>query len=250
MNCARAEQLFSDCWDDELSVAERDAVHAHFAACAVCRAEYDAFARTMQAVHSLPRLAAAGDFTDQVLARARAAEAERRPGRSASRTLPWTIEWRWQPAFAAAAALAVVAGGVWVGVLSRSPMQSPVSPSQVATRTQTRPPAASPIVAEASPSPASLQARAERPVEVATAGDAASTGSASAPDELRAAPRTERTLGANETAALPDTAFDHSYDVEFAFEPVNLRRVAGESKVAPARPSPTSEVGRPAKFTF
>jgi hypothetical protein len=269
MNCLRAERLFSNCWDDELSVAERDALQSHFAACAHCRAAYDEFSVVMQAVHGLPRLTASPEFTDQVLARARAAEAERQPSRTVSRTWTWGFEWRWQPALAAAAALVVVAGGVWVGVM-RPGLPDP-APQQLAARSDGSVPAPAPAMAPQSRALAADEAqtpavgsaeRSEGAVGKEEKSDEApqallgkeQMAAAPAPpaEALALSAKSGAPAGARAKVAqqeIPDSLFDHAYDVEFAFEPVNLRRV-GDSKVAPARPMPTSEVGRPAKITF
>lgn len=102
--CGKARGLFGAYWDDETTRAEREWLDAHFTACAGCRAEYEALARTLSAVAALPREDAAPDLAARSLAAARRAA----PVRDVVfvRETP-----RWVPAgVAAAAAFALVLG--------------------------------------------------------------------------------------------------------------------------------------------
>ncbi|MGH7742904.1 MAG: anti-sigma factor family protein, partial [Candidatus Eiseniibacteriota bacterium] len=71
MNCGRVRGLFGAYWDDEITQAEREWMDAHFATCNACREQYDAYARTLELVGSLPREEASAGFVDRVVARAR-----------------------------------------------------------------------------------------------------------------------------------------------------------------------------------
>jgi predicted anti-sigma-YlaC factor YlaD len=73
MNCSQSRSLFGAYWDDELTQAEREWLEAHFAACDTCRGEYERFARTIELVGGLPRVDAAPDLPERVLARVRRA---------------------------------------------------------------------------------------------------------------------------------------------------------------------------------
>jgi len=118
--CTRARELFGPYWDDETTRAERDWLEAHFAACPSCREAYEALARTLSAVATLPRHEAAPDLAERALAAAKHAApaadrvfADPRP--------------RWQPVAAAAAVIAIAIASLvaWQGGRS----------SQVAVRT-------------------------------------------------------------------------------------------------------------------
>ena len=120
MSCKRARNLFGPFWDDEVTQAEREWLEGHFAGCAVCRAEYDALARTLELVGSAPREESPSDFVERTVARARRAATlpDRVPGGSH----------RWIPITAAAALLAVLGGTAiqWTG-LSTAPEQRSTS---------------------------------------------------------------------------------------------------------------------------
>ncbi len=100
-SCGRARDLFGAYWDDEVTQAEREWLEAHFQTCAACRGEYEQFARTLEAVGTLPRVEAAPDLAPRAL------EAARRAGRAPDvifvRETP-----RWVPVTAAAAAVVLV----------------------------------------------------------------------------------------------------------------------------------------------
>src|SRR5262249_8195818 len=56
-------------------------------------------------------------------------------------------------------------------------------------------------------------------------------------------------VAAKQDSAAADSLFDHSYDMEFALDPVRLSK-SGKGKLSPSRPSPTELQGKPAKVTF
>ena len=141
MNCGNARRLFDACWDDELTQAERDWLESHLARCPRCRVEYDARARVVELVGALPRIDAAPDFVERVLARTRRSEAaaDRVPAAAGG----------WGPLVAAAAAVLVIAGMLlapWSGI-SRGPtvrrpgMAFEVGPSQPVLRASAHAPA-------------------------------------------------------------------------------------------------------------
>lgn len=102
MNCTSARRLFSACWDDELTQAERDWLEGHLSRCAACRAEYDVLARTLEAVGTLPRAEAAPELAERVLARVQRAPSA--PDMMPVAAVPWA------PITAAAASVLVIAG--------------------------------------------------------------------------------------------------------------------------------------------
>ncbi len=128
MNCHDARRLFGACWDDELTLAEREWLEAHLAACRACRAEYDTLARTLEMVGTLPRVEAAPELSERVMARIHRSVA-------AADRVPVSTH-RWVPAVAAAAAVLVIAGlllAPWAGV-SRAPLRAPVAALEPAPR--------------------------------------------------------------------------------------------------------------------
>jgi anti-sigma factor RsiW len=110
MKCAKGRRLFGSYWDDQTTQAEREWLESHFASCPACREEYEQFSRALEWAGSLPRVEAAPDLVDRVLARARRTSpvADRVPTRSN----------RWVPATAAAASLLVFGtlASPWLGV--------------------------------------------------------------------------------------------------------------------------------------
>jgi len=109
MKCRQAKRLFGAYWDDETTQAEREWLEAHFNACASCRTEYEAYARSLEMMATLPRLEAAPDLAERALARARRASTA--PDRLPGERLQWAP-------IAAAAAVLIVAGSIlspWVG---------------------------------------------------------------------------------------------------------------------------------------
>jgi anti-sigma factor RsiW len=121
MNCGGSRRLFGAYWDDEITAAERDWLEGHFASCPTCRGEYEEFARTIELMGSLPRVAPQPDLAERALARARRAVAV--PDRLPVRTP------RWIPITATAALLtiAVTMTLQWVGVVPNGRVSDPVA---------------------------------------------------------------------------------------------------------------------------
>jgi predicted anti-sigma-YlaC factor YlaD len=109
MTCARARRLFGAYWDDEITQGEREWLESHLNACAVCRKEYDALARSLEIVASLPREEAAPDLLERTLARARRASPA--PDRLPETQRPWIPV----TATAAAAVLVLTVVAPWTG---------------------------------------------------------------------------------------------------------------------------------------
>lgn len=109
MTCARARRLFGACWDDEITQGEREWLDAHLNACTACRRDYDALARTLEAVASLPREEAAPDLLERTLARAR------RTTPAADRLPETRRPWIAVTATAAAAVLVLTVVAPWTG---------------------------------------------------------------------------------------------------------------------------------------
>jgi len=176
MNCSQSRGLFGAYWDDELTQAEREWLETHIAACTPCRAEYEQFVRTVEAVGSLPRAEAAPGLAERALARARriAPERDRLPAAAPA----------WVPATATVALAAIAVTVVLQFALPLMAHRHSGAPEMAAV-----------------PQPVLLrQASAPMP---------ATGPSASA---VRAA------------AAIPDSLFDHSEDVEFVLDPVTVRK--------------------------
>jgi len=187
MKCSQAVRLFGAYWDDETTQAERELVEAHLASCASCRQEYEAFTRTLELVGSLPRVESAPDLVERVLSRARRAAPA--PDMVPARTR------RWIPV-TATAALTMIAGLLalpWLGVRNE------------ARREPTR------VVAEREPARLGPKADHSAPSLPAPAGGAPPAAG-------------HAFMAAAGTAAVPDSLFDHSEDVEFILDPVKLQR--------------------------
>jgi hypothetical protein len=276
MNCRRADQLFSAAWEDELTLVEREALESHMAACAACRVAYDEFVRVMEAVQGLPKVEAGAEFSQGVWSRIRAVESPR--------ALRVRLVWSWasfRPALAAAASLVVVGGAV-LYVHRILPQGSGPNPSPVTEqRAAPSPVAMAPAEPSSQPAekpvapPAKVAKREAVKTEVASAKT--EVASASTPkftdDSGSGAPAAAAPLAsdlhlrggraeagmllANKGVAVAkrdsttpsDTLFDHSYDVEFALDPVRLSKSA-KGKLTPSRPMPTEVQGKPAKVTF
>jgi anti-sigma factor RsiW len=118
MICDRAGRLFGACWDDELTQAERDWLEGHLASCPRCRTEYDGFSRALELTASLPRVDAAPDLVDRVLARSRRAVA--------APDVVGQAGVRWVPAAAAAAAAVLAVVGALL-FLPQSPWHAPAA---------------------------------------------------------------------------------------------------------------------------
>ncbi|MDB4967868.1 MAG: putative transrane anti-sigma factor [Myxococcales bacterium] len=68
---ARATELFSAYWDEDLAPADLSALEEHLKSCVVCRREYQTFKKTVGAVGGLDRVMAPPDFAEEVRARIR-----------------------------------------------------------------------------------------------------------------------------------------------------------------------------------
>jgi anti-sigma factor RsiW len=68
---ARATELFSAYWDEDLAQEEMSALEEHLKSCVVCRREYQTFEKTIGAVGQLHPLMAPPDFAEGVRARIR-----------------------------------------------------------------------------------------------------------------------------------------------------------------------------------
>jgi anti-sigma factor RsiW len=241
IRCSRIESLFSACWEDELSLAEREALEAHFGACPACRSAYDAFVRGLEAVQSLPRLEAGPGFAEAVLARARAAGRAPAVRRAVPARVPAWLggrEWGWRPALAAAALAVVVGAGAYsMWDRTRVPGGSELAKSSAAPgapgRISVAPAPETAVVPTAEPT-----ALVQPPVPRRAAAPQPAAGGALAGRQ------------ADDLPVVPDSLFDHAYDLEFALDPVHLRRVPGEQKLRPARLVPAAEDGRKASITF
>ncbi|MEO6462186.1 MAG: zf-HC2 domain-containing protein, partial [Candidatus Eisenbacteria bacterium] len=182
-DCERSETLFGRAWDDELTVAEKDGLERHFAACSPCRREYDELARTLELVQALPRPQVDDSFAGRVLA---AAQERERTTAAAGRRL-FAL-----PAFGrqalALAATFVVAAGIGAFLMAR-PVVGPSSPvlESPAVATTTTPsrvtvptPSAAPegvLVRVADPSPARITpARRRAPAAAAAAAPPTTPG--------------------------------------------------------------------------
>ena len=226
MNCDRARRLFGACWDDELTLAEREWLEGHFTACDHCRTEYDGFSRTLELAGALPRAEASADLVERVLARARrTSTVPDRIGEAGTRPEPdlpardgTAVVLRWVPVAAAAAVLVVAA----LFVVPRM-LVGPAGPGD-ASRVSVEP-------GRAAAPDASVRPDGQGVVQMAA---------------VRMPSR--RTTAGGPVAAVPDSVFDHSEDVEFILDPVTLHR--GRASVARgAARSPGVEGGQ-AIITF
>ena len=68
---ARATELFSAYWDEELPPEDLSALEEHLKSCVVCRREYQTFQKTVGAIGQLHPMMAPPDFADGVRARIR-----------------------------------------------------------------------------------------------------------------------------------------------------------------------------------
>jgi len=220
ISCERAQSLFGPGWDDELSVAERESLEQHFAGCTPCRRDYDELARTLELVQGLPRPQVSGDFATRVLAEARRREAE------GGRGLLITRGWFAHPARLAIAAAFVVAAGVSGLMLSTKPQPQRVAQQVVAP---------APVVATALPV-------VTPPSQSASAGPVSPARSNAKPTLARPV----RNRPAEVLAAVPDSIFDHTADVELVLDPVTLRKERGRGYT----PVQTTVKGEQASITF
>lgn len=192
MTCTGIQRLFDAYWDDETTQAEREVVEAHLAACPRCRVLYEQHAQTLEAVARLPRVEAAPDLVERVTASAR--RIARAPD-----ALPAEPRPAWVPA-------AAVAGMLVVGAFALLPLFQP-QPDRMATR------AGRDLAAVRQPELVGMVRPAGARSEVAAPG----TGSGTP------APR---------AAAVTDSLFDHSEDVEFILDPVALHRETATTRTA------------------
>lgn len=221
ISCERAQTLFGPGWDDELSVVERESLEQHFAGCTPCRRDYDELARTLELVQGLPRPQVSGDFATRVLAEARRREAE------GGRGLLITRGWFAHPARLAFAATLVVAAGVSGVMMTPNPQgEAPRVAQQVAPAPVVAPP-------ETNFAP---------PSTVASAGPVSPARSNAKPTLARP----ERNRPAEVYAAVPDSLFDHTADVELVLDPVTLRKERGRGYT----PVQTTVKGEQASITF
>ncbi|HEX6839261.1 MAG TPA: zf-HC2 domain-containing protein [Polyangia bacterium] len=71
MDHARATELFSAYWDEDLPKDDLNALEEHLKSCVVCRREYQTFEKTVGAVGQLHPMMAPPDFAEGVRARIR-----------------------------------------------------------------------------------------------------------------------------------------------------------------------------------
>jgi anti-sigma factor RsiW len=184
MKCDRVRGLFGAYWDDEITQAEREWMDAHFASCAACKSEYEGYARTLELVSSLPRIEAAPDLVDRVVARAKRAAA------TADELPSPRVAWVPVAAVSALALLAAAVLGPWMTA-------GPIARHAAATTT---------------PATAQLQ----QPVRVLPSHAGQAT--------TRAGHVNTHAAGGEQVAVQVDSVFDHSEDVEFILDPVTVHR--------------------------
>jgi anti-sigma factor RsiW len=68
---ARATELFSAYWDQDLTPADLTALEEHLKSCVVCRREYQTFQKTVGLVGGLDKAMAPPGFAEEVRARIR-----------------------------------------------------------------------------------------------------------------------------------------------------------------------------------
>jgi hypothetical protein len=68
---ARATELFSAYWDEDLGPGDLGALEEHLKSCVVCRREYETFQKTVGALGTLHRFTAPPDFAEGVHSRIR-----------------------------------------------------------------------------------------------------------------------------------------------------------------------------------
>ncbi len=243
MRCDHSQNLVARAWDDELTVAERDTLETHWSSCAPCRRAYDEYARTLELVQSLPRPTVSADFAARVLSEARRREAETKHASRLGRP-GWAFGLAPRPAFALAAAFAVVLG---VGAVARfAPRGGESQAPAVATAPEIAPSAPmapvveapAPRIASAVPTPS--DARTER---VAGSEERVETP---APARIQPVSASSDAMALADAPAVPDSLFDHSADVELVLDPVRMRRERGRGYT----PVQTTVRGEAASITF
>jgi hypothetical protein len=254
-SCERAHSLYGPAWDDELSVSERESLERHFNGCPACRRDYDEYARTLELVQSLPRPVVSADFAARVVAEARRREAERPAARR--------FAWPWSHAadrasgsgalrmntLAWAAALFVVAGTSAL-VLTRPgllPGGSGTVPNVAVATGDADTPSEGATVAPA-PTSAGTEPSTEAMAQRSSSGGPSTPLLAAVPASTGTPKiRTPRVPhAASEVAAVPESLFDHTADVEFVLDPVKMRRERGRGYT----PVPTNVRGENASITF
>ena len=189
MICVQARRLFGACWDDEITQAERESLEAHFASCAGCREEYDAYSRALELLTTLPRIEPAPELVERVLARSRRAAVA--PDRVGAPGFPWV------PVTASAALAAVAFTLISPWLIARN---VPITLRPGMTQ--------NPVVQPELRSPTAFSA----------------TGARTAVPGARGASLNHPGIAADPLAAVPDSLFDHSEDVEFILDPMTLHR--------------------------
>ncbi len=242
ISCERAQTLFGPAWDDELSVAERETLELHFTSCSGCRRDYDEYARTLELVQALPRPQVSGDFATRVLAEARRREAEGglRTGIAGGFFA--------RPAAVAMAAAVLVAIGV-SGALFLRPTSGPTSgptssPAKQVAQAMVSAPTKAPdlrVSAGDPDGPITTEPITTGAVAAIVPTNVPGTTIARGPVARRANPSASEAV-----AAIPDSLFDHSADVEFVLDPVKLRRERGRGYT----PVQSSVRGEQASITF
>ena len=237
MHCDRAKELFGGAWDDELSVAERESVEGHLASCVSCHREYDDLARLLELVQTLPRPTVPSDFAEQVLLEARRRETAHPARRgfwarfAGDRTGRPLFPWAGRPAFALAATLLVVGGGVafyLAGPIHDGPQARSVAGGHVVASAPATPERlARPAAGAVSPRPSASAHRLR--ADHASGAGLASKHPAAVPGGHAGLPGGALASGANaaDAPSVPDSLFDHSADVEFVLDPVTLKRERG-----------------------
>jgi anti-sigma factor RsiW len=66
MNCDRARELFLEYHDGDLSDTDRQALEAHLETCEICRADWEAYQRTLGEVSGMFNVAPPADFAQRV----------------------------------------------------------------------------------------------------------------------------------------------------------------------------------------
>lgn len=184
--CTRAQDLFGAYWDDETTQAEREWLEGHFTACSHCRESYEQLARTLEAVAELPRAEVAPGLAERALAAARRLHPA--PDRIFVRETP-----AWIPVTAAVAAGLLIVFTMLPMLTQRDPAgQSASNPLPV-----------------------------HEPRLVTPAGQQVAVATSPAPSP--ATPVTGAAGHAPKVAA-PESLFDHTEDMDFVLDPVQLRR--------------------------
>ncbi|MGC9319736.1 MAG: anti-sigma factor family protein [Armatimonadota bacterium] len=119
MRCTEVREKLAEYQLGALSEAERSAMEGHLESCAECRAEMEALERLDALLQPAERVEAPEDLWEGVRARL----APRRRGVWRALSEWWRVSPR--PALAAAAALVLVIGGLWLAL--RSPASAPAA---------------------------------------------------------------------------------------------------------------------------